>query len=308
LVPAGQVTVTNHQNVSIVKGEVFVTGVNWGYRAPGSPQLALTSSPRTDDAASAQPLTQEMLQPIVAEALARWQAAGVAPEVLVGLSQATIRVADLSEDFLGWSNAEGITIDVNAAGYGWFVDPTPADDVEFPAAAGSPADGHMDLLTVVAHELGHSLGLPDIHDDADLMGETLPSGVRRVPTPSDVKQAEALGLPGLTTIAGNPTPNVTAPLPTDFRGLVDLAGLPAATFGAVPLTPVAIALGGEDQPDLLAFQDALPLAARDDAPLLLTDDRQQAWAAPASDTATLDVGFNLSLVDDPAVPALWPPQ
>src|SRR5262249_11708161 len=131
LVPSGMLTTTNHQSVSIVKGEIFVEGVNWGIKVQGSPLLALTSSPLAEDGAAAQRLTQEMLQPIVVEALARWQAAGVAPEVLAGLSRVTIQVGDLPGNYLGWSSTGVITIDANAAGYGWFIDTTPADDSEF---------------------------------------------------------------------------------------------------------------------------------------------------------------------------------
>src|SRR5262249_22388550 len=45
---------------------------------------------------------------------------------------------------------------------GWFVDPTPQDDAEFPLRAASAADGGPagdDLLTAVLHELGHGLGI-----------------------------------------------------------------------------------------------------------------------------------------------------
>ena len=65
-----------------------------------------------------------------------------------------------------------ITIDTDAAGHGWFVDPTPNDNSEFTHAqnaAGTDlltdpsnaAAGHLDLLTTVTHELGHVLGLDD---------------------------------------------------------------------------------------------------------------------------------------------------
>ncbi len=58
------------------------------------------------------------------------------------------------------------------------MDPTPANDSEF--AGGRPPAG-MDLLTVVMHERGHELGLPDL-DAAEHPGEVtaegLPPGVR----------------------------------------------------------------------------------------------------------------------------------
>ena len=74
----------------------------------------------------------------------------------------------------------------DAAGFGWFVDPTPDDDVEFAvqldayslaADQDSPAALRADLLTTVMHEFGHVLGYD--HADEGLMDDLLPLGARR---------------------------------------------------------------------------------------------------------------------------------
>ena len=47
--------------------------------------------------------------------------------------------------------------DPDAAGHGWFIDPTPLADEEFQAGGsavpGGPADGRVDLLSAMLHEL-----------------------------------------------------------------------------------------------------------------------------------------------------------
>ncbi len=103
----------------------------------------------------------------------------------------TFEIADLEGLTLGWTGGDTVLIDVDAAGHGWFVDPTAYDDTEFRgqnaegelvAGSGSPAYGDMDLLTVVMHELGHVLGFEDLDPEAhDLMSATLDPGVRRLP-------------------------------------------------------------------------------------------------------------------------------
>jgi probable HAF family extracellular repeat protein len=71
----------------------------------------------------------------------------------------------------------------NAAGWGWFVDPTPADDSEFTTPGDQGEQNRIGLLSVLGHELGHLLGYP--HADSGLMGDTLAAGVRLTPAEVD---------------------------------------------------------------------------------------------------------------------------
>jgi hypothetical protein len=74
------------------------------------------------------------------------------------------------------------------------VDPTPRDDSEFAKPADKRVGGRMDLLSVVAHDLGHLVGLDDDQDPhhaADVMGDTLAAGTRRVPTAADMRSLAA---------------------------------------------------------------------------------------------------------------------
>ena len=47
------------------------------------------------------------------------------------LNQATITIADLADGYLALTLGTTITLDTDAAGYGWFVDPTPFTNEEF---------------------------------------------------------------------------------------------------------------------------------------------------------------------------------
>jgi hypothetical protein len=107
----------------------------------------------------------------------------------------TVSVADLPDDLLGVAAGTSITLDVDANGLGWFVDNTPLDNSEYVTDAAresliakseTPAAARYDLLTVIAHELGHVLG-SDHHNDGDhLMSESLDPGVRRLPGASQI--------------------------------------------------------------------------------------------------------------------------
>jgi hypothetical protein len=118
-------------------------------------------------------LTQTEIDSVVAAAIAQWAAAGASAAQLAALHATSFSVADLSGNTIGEEASPAhITIDTDAAGHGWFIDPTPSDNFEFTHAANAvstdlftdpsnAAAGHLDLLTTVTHELGHVLGLPD---------------------------------------------------------------------------------------------------------------------------------------------------
>jgi streptogramin lyase len=172
----------------------------------GQPQFVAALSQAAAPAADIMP---EALQPVVTRAIANLAAAGFN---VSRLSQVNVRLAHLPGSLLGLTDQNTIWIDANAAGYGWYIDVSPSADAgftrrtganEFQALPGSPAYGHVDLLTVVTHELGHVLGFASMDPSVwghDWMTATLGTGVRRYP--------DAIGgtNPVLSQPAGQPTP------------------------------------------------------------------------------------------------------
>ncbi len=153
-----------------------------------------TASPQP----GAEPLDAAQLAPIVDEAILRLSQS-VSPAAANSLADFNIEIVDLPGSMLGRALANVIQIDTDAAGFGWFVDATPFDDVEFKydaatyqfvAPAGSPASERVDLLTVVLHEMGHVLDFEHT-DSHSLMDAELPLGTRRLPgDPSEPLSAE----------------------------------------------------------------------------------------------------------------------
>jgi hypothetical protein len=133
-------------------------------------------------------VTQTEAELLAEQALEAWRTVlDVAPQLDLDVS-----VADLPGNVLGLANGTSVVLDGDAAGIGWFVDDTPEENSEFDAVAGrsslvanpdSPAAERYDLLTVLAHEVGHTLGLDHAGTD-QLMSETLEPGIRRLPVES----------------------------------------------------------------------------------------------------------------------------
>lgn len=125
-----------------------------------------------------------------------WVNAGLSTASHAFLTSANYLPLTQSGATLGSAENGFIFIDLTAAGIGWFIDPTPFLDEEYElspdgilrAIPGGIADGKYDLLTVLAHEQGHLLGLNHPADSigSSVMTELLEPGIRRKPTADDL--------------------------------------------------------------------------------------------------------------------------
>ncbi len=166
----------------------FVTG-HWAptppVQPPGTPQAQFAANGPGSGLAS--PLTEAQLEPVLQQAIAAWAADGAN---VAQLEAAQVTIGTLDDNLVGETSGNQITIDATADGWGWNTDTSNADFTSagpygLQATPGSAAAGEMDLLTVVEHEFGHVLGLPDVNpltNPSSLMASTLPVGVRRSPT------------------------------------------------------------------------------------------------------------------------------
>jgi hypothetical protein len=161
-------------------GGEFVAG---SFRQLGSPLMAAGGQ---TSGHGAQTLQQAQLDSIVRQAITNYSSAGLSADQIGKLKSIKVGIADLKDGMLGEAFGSAIYVDTTAAGYGFFVDTTPGKDEEFTitrndglyAAPGSVAAGKIDLLTVVEHEMGHILGLEDLHSIDGLMHEDLGVGIR----------------------------------------------------------------------------------------------------------------------------------
>ncbi len=150
------------------------------------------------DSATVRILNVEQLNSLIDEAESRWEQSGLSTDQLAVLEEIDFQIIDLDGPTLGYAEGSTIVIDADAAGMGWYVDSTPADDSEFSGSTFGAMES-VDLLSVMTHEIGHVLGLQDVYDVAqanDVMYGLFEAGERRSIAEGRAEGSEMLSLVG----------------------------------------------------------------------------------------------------------------
>jgi hypothetical protein len=165
---------------------------------------AMTAAAGSAMAASTATVTQSDLDAAAQVAIAHWTGLlGAGDARLALLHDVRLGVDDLAGAQLGSAEGESVLIDADAAGHGWFIDPTPYEAGEFrlrtegglAATPGSEAYGRMDLLTVLTHELGHVMGFDHMAAGRlPVMAEELLAGMRYLVAADDAAARPAAPL------------------------------------------------------------------------------------------------------------------
>jgi hypothetical protein len=130
--------------------------------------VAVSPESRVQSQERAPALTDAQLSQVSGIAIARLRQLGLGADLFANVSYA---IADLPGATLGLAGGNKITIDTDAAGHGWSLNPQ--SEIRNSKS--------IDLLSVVMHELGHVAGLEDLYDESeegDLMYAWLKPGVR----------------------------------------------------------------------------------------------------------------------------------
>uniref|UniRef100_UPI00262BDF4C polymorphic toxin-type HINT domain-containing protein n=1 Tax=Propionivibrio sp. TaxID=2212460 RepID=UPI00262BDF4C len=163
--------------------------------APGQTFLNRPADQKVDTQGSAlgiAPLAQDDIVTVLATARQYWIDAGMPSALPVDLS---VGIGTLPVGVAAETLGHQITLSVDGAGWGWYADSTPslqeeflptAHPTDFIAALGSAAEGKLDLLTVLIHELGHVAGLGHASSESEAMSQVVSPGTRRLPSAGDL--------------------------------------------------------------------------------------------------------------------------
>jgi hypothetical protein len=146
------------------------------------------------------PNATKLLADLGADDYAAWERSASLSALIASAQLTLTGFTDLASTAVGETTGQGlnaqITLDTNAAGHGWYIDPTPLDNSDdylptsnpdvWQAKAGSEAAGKMDMLSVLLHEYGHALGLEHSGNGADFMAASLQPGVRKLPSSDEL--------------------------------------------------------------------------------------------------------------------------
>ncbi|MDF1811624.1 MAG: PEP_CTERM-anchored TLD domain-containing protein [Verrucomicrobiales bacterium] len=141
----------------------------------------------------------QLIQSLAEEGIQRWAEAGIDAGQISQLQSINFTIEDLDRGVLASvTGPDSVTIDINAAGRGWFVDLSGTDDAfdltdpltgELYTNDGEAAR-YYDLLTTIMHEQGHILGLSHPGQRGSVMSGVLSIGGRFNPEATDLSFTE----------------------------------------------------------------------------------------------------------------------